>query len=255
MGIDANDFDNDGDLDLFMTHLMGETNTLYLNQGNGIFDDRTNEFGLAAPSSHYTGFGTAWFDYDNDSWLDLLVLNGAVRQLEPALRQGDPYPLREPNQLFRNMAGKGFTDMTRAAGKALTIAEVSRGAAFGDVDNDGDTDVMVFNNSGHTRLLLNNVGNSHPWIGIRLVDPATKRDAQGARVEVLRENAPAIWRHVRMDGSYCTANDPRLLVGLGDNNKVKSVRIHWPDGATESWLQPRAGQYTTLYKGDIARKK
>lgn len=251
MGIDANDFDNDGDLDLFMTHLTGETNTLYLNQGGGVFDDRTNEFGLAAPSSPYTGFGTAWFDYDNDGWLDLLVLNGAVRQLEAALLKGDPYPLKEPNQLFRNMSGRGFTNTTATAGPALTIPEVSRGAAFGDVDNDGDTDVMIFNNSGRTRLLLNNLGNSRPWLGIRLVDPASKRDAQGARIEVLRDNGHPIWRHARVDGSYCTANDPRLLVGLGDNNKVKSVRIYWPDGTTESWLQPPTGQYTTLYKGDL----
>lgn len=251
MGVDAGDVDNDGDLDLFMTHLMGETNTLYLNRGGGIFEDRTNEYGLAAPSSPYTGFGTAWIDYDNDGWLDLLVINGAVRLLEPLLAGGDPYPLKEPNQLYRNREGRGFDDMTARAGPALAAANVSRGAAFGDVDNDGDTDVMIFNNSGPARLLINNVGNRNSWLGMRLVDPDLKRDVAGARVEVLRENAPPIWRQVRTDGSYATANDARLLVGLGANDKLKSVRIHWPDGKVEFWQQPRLNHYTTLYKGRL----
>ena len=103
MGVDAGDFDGDGDLDLFMTHLMGETNTLYVNDGSGLFEDRTLETGLGAPSFPYTSFGTASLDYDNDGWLDLLIASGAVRILEEQSRAGEIHPLKQPKQLFRGL--------------------------------------------------------------------------------------------------------------------------------------------------------
>ena len=119
MGVDAADFDGDGDEDLFMTHLRQETNTLYINDGKGWFEDRTVSMGLANPSFAHTGFGTAWIDYDNDGWLDLLVVNGAVTRVEEQLERGEPHPLRQPNQLFRN-TGNG------------RYREVSRGVILGD---------------------------------------------------------------------------------------------------------------------------
>ncbi|MGD2115074.1 MAG: VCBS repeat-containing protein, partial [Acidobacteriota bacterium] len=125
MGVDAGDFDADGDLDLFMTHINGETNTLYVNTGMGLFEDRSIETGLAAPSFPFTGFGTAWLDYDNDGWLDLLVLNGEVRTLEPLAREGDPFPFDQRNQLFRNLGpspeGQRFEDVSGRAGEAFEL--------------------------------------------------------------------------------------------------------------------------------------
>ena len=255
MGVDAGDFDGDGDPDLFMTHLAGETNTLYRNDGSGLFEDQTLAVGLAAVSFPYTSFGTAWFDYDNDGWLDLLALNGAVRVVESLARKGDAYPLHQPNQLFQNHGGKRFSEITGSQVSAFKISEVSRGAAIGDLDNDGDPDLVVFNNNGRARLLRNNNGNNNRWLGLRLMDKKGMRDLVGARVEAMLPKRPAIWRRARSDGSYCSANDSRVLIGLGDGPPPEAVRIHWPDGSVEVLEQPQIGRYTTLHQGWSRKEK
>jgi hypothetical protein len=260
MGVDAGDFDNDGDEDLFVTNLPGETNTLYVNDGAGLFEDRTTAAGLAIPSLPYTGFGTAWFDFDNDGWLDLLVANGAVRIVEGLAGGTDPLPLRERNQLFRNLgpsalAGgsarrpnwRGFEEVTSRAGAVFELSEVSRGAAFGDVDNDGDVDVLIANNNGPARLLINHVGQRNRWVGLRLVgNPG--QDMLGARVGVFRDKGPPLWRRARADGSYASASDPRVLVGLGDA-AVRRVRVVWPSGRVEDWTDVAAERWITLKEG------
>ncbi len=253
MGVDAGDFDGDGDLDLFMTHLVKETNTLYLNDGRGNFDDRTADSGLGPPSLAYTAFGTAWFDYDNDGWLDLLAVNGAVTRIEGLVRQRDPYPLHQPNQLFHNLGSEGgrvrFAEVTAEAGEVFRLSEVSRGAAFGDLDNDGDLDVLVTNNNGPARLLLNQVGAQRPWLGVRLLVGDPPRDAPGASAALLSSGRPPLWRRVRQDGSYASANDPRILFGLGDGRSVAGVRVVWPDGSEEDFDQVAPGRYTALRQG------
>lgn len=233
MGVDAGDYDADGDLDLFMTHIKGETNTLYVNTGMGLFEDRSIESGLAAPSFPFTGFGTAWLDYDNDGWLDLLVLNGEVRTLEPLARGGDPFPFDQRNQLYRNLGpspnGQRFEELGGAAGEAFEVEEVSRGAAFGDVDDDGGIDALVVNLNGPARLLMNQVGGRSPWLGLALRRPPGGGVSAGVRVEVVRKDAPTLIRRVRTDGSFASAADPRVLVGLG-RAPVEEVRLVWPDG-------------------------
>ncbi len=249
MGVDAADFDGDGDEDLFMTHLERESNTFYINIGNGLFEDRTIRLGLHAPSLRYTSFGTGFFDYDNDGWLDLLVLNGAVRIMEELARKGDSYPLRQPNQLFRNIAGLSFEETTQQAGPSFLQSEVSRGAAFGDIDNDGDTDFVIFNNSGRTRLILNQGGNKHHWLGFRLLQKDYRRDSMQARIEVLGDDGSVLWRRVRSDGSYCSANDPRVLVGLGDSDEARTVRIHWSGGEVVQYDNLAVDRYWILQHG------
>ena len=249
MGVDADDFDNDGDDDIFMTHIMEETNTLYVNDGTGLFEDRTGAAGLATISLGKTGFGTGWFDFDNDGWLDLLVLNGAVRALAERVRAGDAYPLGQPNHLLRNKGNGKFEVASERAGASFPLIEVSRGAAFGDVDNDGDTDVLVANNNGPSRLLINQIGNRNHWIGLRLVTNKVERDAIGARVQVILADGTTRWRRVRTDGSFCSSRDPRVRVGLGTTTKVKEVRILWPDGRGETWASPPVDRYTTLRQG------
>jgi hypothetical protein len=248
MGVDAGDFDNDGDEDLFMTHLSKETNTLYVNDGRGTFEDATVRTGLGAPRMRYTGFGTAWIDYDNDGWLDLLVVNGAVTLIEEQLAAGDPYPLHQSNQLFRNTGGGTFEDVSARAGEAFELSEVGRGAAFGDVDNDGDTDVLVINNAGPVRLLINRVGQDRRWVGLRLVT-RDGRDALGAWVGVFTTQGTRHFRRVRTSGSYASANDPRVLVGLDDAASVERVEVRWPDGGAESFTDVPLGVYTTLREG------
>ena len=178
MGVDAADVNGDGHQDLFVTHLMGETNTIYINKGEGIFEDQTPRLGLGGPSHPFTGFGAAFTDYDNDGDPDLFVVNGSVTRLENAT---DPsYPFDQPNQLYANESGS-FSDVTATAGAIFFKSEVSRGAAFGDLDNDGDEDAVIFNNSGPLRILANRYGQRNSWIGLRLIGEHG-RDAIGARV-------------------------------------------------------------------------
>ncbi len=263
MGVDAADYDGDGDYDLFMTHLHGETHTLYMNNGTGTFDDVTRRSRIGAFTLPSTGFGTAWFDYNSDGWLDLFVANGAVRAIEALVQIGDPYPFHQPNQLFHNLGDGRFTEVTAFGGEHFARSDVSRGAAFGDIDNDGDVDIVVTNNRGPARLLLNNAERSDDWIGLRLVTADPPRDALGAQVEVIRTGSAPLWRRVRTDGSYASANDPRVLVGLASVNDAQSagqsvnderavlvtVRVHWVDGIVEEWSNVALGRYTTLARG------
>jgi hypothetical protein len=247
MGVDAGDFDNDGDEDLVMTELASEGTNLYVNDGAGTFEDRGSPSGLEAITLPYTGFGTAWFDFDNDGWLDLLAVNGTVQIIE-ALRQAhDPFPLHQRKLLLKNLGNGRFEDVTDRAGMVFRLSEVGRGAAFGDIDNDGDIDVVVANNNGPTRLLVNNVGNRAHWIGLRLVGEGG-RDMLGARVEIVRK-AGSLWRRVRSDGSYASANDPRVLTGLGDSAEPVRVRVRWPDGRVEERSDLPIDRYSTVKEG------
>ncbi len=248
MGVDAGDFDGDGDEDLFMTHDTQETNTIYVNNGKGWFEDRTLATGLGVPSQPFTGFGTAWLDYDNDGWLDLFVANGAVRTLPERLTAGAPFPLNQTNQLFRNQGDGRFRETTEQAGAVFRKSGVSRGAAFGDVDNDGDVDILIVNNSGPARLLINQKGNRNSWLGLRLLD-RSKRDALGARVLLELPQGRRLWRRVRADASYASANDPRLLFGLGDAARIQALRVNWPSGTVEQWTDLPVRQYQTLHEG------
>jgi enediyne biosynthesis protein E4 len=246
MGVDVGDFDGNGTDDIFITHLMDETNTLYLNLGEGLFEDRTREAGLGMPGRRFTGFGTFFFDYDNDGWLDLFVANGAVQLLPELVRQKNPFPLGQLDQLFRNTGKGSFVEVVDEPEFALL--EVGRGAAFGDVDNDGDTDFLVANNNGPARLFLNQVGNRNHWLGLRLVGKAG-RDMLGAQVEIVIDDKRILRRRVRTDGSYLSGNDPRVLAGLGGATRVKAVRVRWPNGTVEEWKDVKIDQYTVLKEG------
>lgn len=255
MGVDAGDFDGNGTEDIFVTHLMDETNTLYVNLGKALFEDRTREAGLGMPGRRFTGFGTLFFDYDNDGWLDLLVANGAVQLLPDLVRKRDRFPLGQPNQLFHNNGKGSFVEVIDQAGPDLQLLEVSRGAAFGDVDNDGDTDVLITNNNGPARLFLNQVGNRNHWLGMRLVGKTTRRDMLGAQVEVVISRSNVLRRRARTDGSYLSGNDPRVLVGLGTAAQVEVVRVRWPNGTVEEWKGLLLDQYITLKEGTAPPKK
>jgi hypothetical protein len=250
MGVDAADYDGDGDEDLIVTHLSGETNTLYVNEGGGVFEDRSARSDLGAPTWNDTGFGTAWFDYDNDGLLDLFAANGAVRMrlVDEDVRPGDPIPLEQPNRLFRNVGDGRFEDVSAVTGESLEASDTSRGAIFGDVDNDGDTDVVIANNNAPVRLLLNEIGASRSWLGLRLVGTEGRRDMLGAQAEIVLGSG-SLWRRARTDGGYCSARDPRVLVGLGRAEDVERVRVLWPDGSAEEWTEIELSRYTTLVQG------
>ena len=177
MGLAIGDPDGDGDTDIFITNITGETHAFYENLGRGRFEDRRISTGLAALTRAYTGFGTDWFDYDNDGMLDLFIANGAVTISE--VLRGDPFPFRQRNLLLRNAGGGRFHDVSRDGGSAFAPAFVGRGAAFGDADNDGDVDVLVTNNGGPVRLLLNETGARRHWLHVRLQGVEDNRQGLG----------------------------------------------------------------------------
>ncbi|MEZ5308793.1 MAG: CRTAC1 family protein [Pyrinomonadaceae bacterium] len=255
MGVDAGDYNSDGRLDIFITHLMDETHTIYANQGDAIFEDLTPKTDLALPDQRLTGFGTSFIDYDNDCLLDVFVANGSVKLLKAISRPGnagelDPkYPLGQRNQLFRN-TGKGqFIDVSEMAGASFQNLAVSRGAAFGDIDNDGDMDILVNNNSGTAELLLNNQAFGNDWIGLSLSQKKGGIQEIGAVVSVELENGTRLLRRSRTDGSYVSAHDPRVLVGLGKSNKIRKIMVRWPDGTNEEFGPVPFNKYSNLVKG------
>jgi hypothetical protein len=244
MGLAIGDPDNDGDLDVFVTNITGEGHAFYENLGGGRFEDRRLAAGLGAATRPYTGFGTDWFDYDNDGLLDLFVADGAVT-ISEALRR-DLFPFRQRNQLLRNAGGIRFQDVTEEAGPPLQLSEVSRGAAFGDVDNDGDVDVLVTNNGGPARLLLNELPPGRFWLEVRLEGLADNRQGLGARVGLLTKDGATVWRRAHTDGSYLSASDPRVHFGLSNATDVAGVVVEWPRGSREAWTGLRANQIVTL---------
>ncbi len=246
MGLAAGDLDQDGDEDLFMSHLRGETNTAFENTG-GDFHDASSAMGLAVASRSFTGFGVGVFDLENDGDLDLAVANGDIMVIEQQLLAGEPFPLRQPNQLFRNLGDGEFSEVgAELAGSALAALETSRGLAVGDVDNDGDEDLLLTNNNGPARLLVNEAADGSAWVGLRLITEG--RDALGARVTAHFTDGSRLMRRVRTDGSYCSARDPRVLFGLPAGKELRSIEVQWPDGL-ESWPPLAPGQYHRLIRG------
>jgi hypothetical protein len=243
MGVDAADFDNDGDDDILVTELTGQGSDLYVNDGSGVFEERSTALGVHAASLPSTGFGTRWIDVDNDGWLDILAVNGAVTH--DTARGGGPFALEEPMQLLRNLAGKRFEDVTNEAGDAFRHPIIGRGAAFGDLDNDGSIDVVVATDNGPVLLLINRARAHNHWLGLRLIG-ANGSDGVGATVEVSRSDGLTLWRRSHADGSYASSSDPRVTVGLGSSSRRPRLRVHWPDGTTSGWIDGDIDRYTTV---------
>ena len=239
MGVAAGDADNDGDLDIFVTHLSGETNTFYRNLGDGSFYDVTDEVGLGTVSRPYTGFGTGLFDYDCDGWLDLFIANGKVRMGDRLVAD-----YAESNQLLQGGPG-GFRDVSRGVGDALEFPEVSRGAAFGDVDNDGDIDVLLVNNSGPARLLRNEACTGRHWLSVALIGNGGAGPAVGASV-ALEVGSARQRRTLQSAHSYSSSGDPRLHFGLGAATTVDRLTVTWPDGQRDERADVRADQFLVI---------
>jgi hypothetical protein len=246
MGVVAADFNDDGALDLFMTHLDGETNTLYLNDGNGLFSDRTAALGLAAASMPSTGFGTEALDFDLDGWQDIFVANGAVYTIESQRLAGDPFPFRQPDQLFWNDGGKRFEQTREPFASAVGRVEpqAGRGVTSGDRLRIGFRMLIVFNDGGPAHTVDGLQAAAGGWVGID-TRSAAARPAIGARVKVAMEDGTERHRRVHRDGSYCSSRDPGVLAGLGQG-QLASVGVYWPGGGETRLLSPPSERYLVM---------
>ena len=240
MGVATGDVDADGDPDLLVVNLRGQTDSFFRNQGDW-FQDATEAVGLAAPSRRHTRFGVVLADFDNDGWLDLYQANGRVAPNEP--RPGED-EFAEPNTLYRGSAN-GFEEQP-LGGLAMTSSHTSRGLAVGDLDNDGGLDLVVVNRDAAPYLLLNRVPNRGNWASFRVRLPSG-RDAHGATVSAT-VGSHRLHRTVRADGSYLASSDPRVHFGLGTANAISDVRVHWPDGAVEAFGDFDGGQTFELMR-------
>ncbi len=257
MGIALGDIDGDRDLDLFLSHLIEETNTLYVNLGGapGLsdgFDDRAAEAGLAAPSTPYTGFGTAFFDADNDGDLDLAVVNGAVKRRPAALSDRADWFWRgyaEPNLLMLGDGAGGFVDGSGASGDFGASLDVSRGLVPFDLEGDGDLDLLVSNLEGPARIYRNeSPGGSGGWVSLRVVDPELRRTALGASVVAWIDDRPL--RHLVLPlGGYLTGGEAPIHLGLGDATAVDRFDVTWPGGAVETFDGVPSGSEIVLTRG------
>jgi len=251
MGGDFGDFDNDGDLDLFMTDYQAETSALYHNEGNGFFTDRAFAAGLAIPSLPYVSWGNKFFDFDNDGHKDLYVANGHVLDNAELFDSSSSY--YQPNQLFRNLGPDAsgrwrFKDVSAVSGAALQQEYPSRGAAWGDYDNDGDVDIFVLNSNLPATLLRNDGGNHNNWLMVKTAGRESNRDGVGARVRVTTGDLVQIGE-VNSGSSYLSQNDLRLSFGLGQRQQVDRVEVRWPSGRVDVLQDLEVNQLITVEEG------
>ena len=206
--------------------------------------------GLAGPSRGFTGFGTAALDFDLDGWLDLVVANGGVsmKGVPQEKVRTQPFPYDQTNQLLHNNDGH-FEDVTAQAGAGFKVSAVSRGLAVGDLDNDGDADIVINDISQPAQVLLNRNSNGHHWLGLELRDPTHNRHAIGAVVMLEIIGKAPVYRTVRAQESYASSSDPRLLIGLGHTREIGRITVSWPDGSQELFPALTLDRYHRLEKG------
>jgi hypothetical protein len=247
MGIALGDYLRTGRLSLYVTNFSEEYNTLYRNEGKLTFTDVSYASGTAPSSLPYVGWGTGFFDLDNDGCLDLLVVNGHVYPQVDTRDIGTKY--RQPKLLYINQGNGTFREASRDVGAALSVPRVSRGAAFGDLDNDGDIDIVVGELDGAPMILRNDGGNRNNWITLELRGARSNPLALGARVKVVTGKSSQIGE-VRSGGSYLSQNDLRLHFGLGKAERVERVEIRWPSGKTEALTNLAARNFYTVKEAE-----
>ncbi|MCM3872757.1 MAG: CRTAC1 family protein [Pyrinomonadaceae bacterium] len=240
MGVTVGDYDHDGRFDLFRTNFAEEYNTLYHNDGNNSFTDVSYAANVAAVSIPYVGWGTKFFDYDNDGWVDLFVANGHVY---PQLEN-----YRQRNLVHRNNRNGTFKEMADQLGQPLMEKRVGRGVAFGDIDNDGDVDIVINDLDGAPQLLRNDGGNVSNSVLIKTIGVKSNRNGVGARVSVVSGDLAQI-DEVRSGDSYISQSDLRLHFGLEKRAKIDRIEIQWPSGLVDKIASVNANRLLTIKEG------
>ncbi|MFQ5700374.1 MAG: CRTAC1 family protein, partial [Acidobacteriota bacterium] len=249
MGTFFGDYDGDGDLDLVVTNLDFEYNDLYRNEGDGIFSDASFSSGVGAVSLSYVGFGVQFFDYDNDGRMDMAVANGHILDNAPYFNDATTYAQRP--FLFRGMPGGRMQEVGLKAGPGLGTPLVGRGMAAGDIDGDGDTDLLITVCGGAPRLIRNDGGDAARGLTLRLVGRRSNRSALGARASLHGPHGPEMVE-VRSGGSYLSQPDMRVHFGLGPDGPAGPARVtvRWPSGSVETFLVDPAVRFATLLEGE-----
>ena len=246
MGVDFGDYDRDGRLDIFVTNFVDQPDNLYRNLGGGSFTDMGWPAKISQASYPLVKWGTGLVDFENDGWLDVFIANGHVYPQVDAIVGGVGY--RQPLQLFRNNHDGTFSDVSAASGLAQMPLSCRRGAAFGDINNDGNIDVVLLNIGEPPSLLLNTSQNRNHRVLFKLIGTKSNRSAIGARVTVTAAGIKQI-DEVRGGGSYLSQNDPRLHFGLAGDDKMSAVEIAWPSGKTEMLRNVPADFIYTIVEG------
>ena len=247
MGTDAADTTGTGAMDLIVTHLDMQLARFYQNLGDGSFDDATFRSKLSYATFHMSGFGARFFDYDNDGTRDLFMANGHV--LDNIERYHADTKYAEPKLMFRNTGRGLFENVSDQLGADFLLPRVSRGAAVGDFDNDGDLDILVNNNGQAPQLLRNDGGNANHWLEILLIGTKSNRDGVGARVKVTAGDL-VLYDQRKGGMSYQSAQDPRLHFGLGTRTKIDSIEINWPSGMLTKLANVKADQIIAIQEGE-----
>jgi len=245
MGTDFADYDNDGDLDLFVTNHELEAHTLFRNLGKALFEDATFPSGVGSATLPYVGFGAVFFDEDNDGDLDLAIVNGHVMNSPSHVRPGATEAQRK--LLLRNTAGK-LTEVGKQSGPGFSVNKVGRALAAADIDNDGDLDLLVVNNGGALDLLRNDGGTGNNAIVIRLIGATSNRDAIGARVKITAGGVTQM-REVKAGSSYLAQNDLRVHFGLGKAARIDRIDVRWPNGQSEIVSGATVNEIVTVTEG------
>jgi enediyne biosynthesis protein E4 len=246
MGIDAGDYDGDGRLDLVITNLDFEMHTLHRGEEHGLFSYATLDGGLGYPTLPFVGFGVAFLDYDHDGRLDIAIANGHILDNAPRYRAGSTYMQRK--LLFRNTTGRRFAEVGRTSGGPFAAERVGRGLATGDIDNDGDLDLLVTNNGQDAELLRNDGDARAHALVLRLQAAGANRDAVGARV-LVTAGGRTQRRDVKAGSSYLSQNDLRVHVGLGEAPRADRVEIRWPSGKVDTLTGAPADRLLTIEEG------
>jgi hypothetical protein len=251
MAADFGDFDRDGKLDIVVTRYGNQPASLYWNQGKGQFTDIAEKAGISKPTFSPIKWGVGFGDFDNDGWPDIFIANGNFSVLMDAL----PYDARyeEPIQLFRNQEDRSFAEVATASGLNDGPLLSRRGTAFGDINNDGSLDALVFNVSGPPSLFLNETRNQNHRVLFRLIGTKSNRAAIGARVTVITPTMTQI-DEVRGGGSYNSSNDSRLHFGLGSDLRMKKIEVRWPSGKTQEFQDVDADAIYEIAEGGDLRK-
>jgi hypothetical protein len=245
MGVTAGDYNHDGWLDIFKTNFSGDTSSLYRNSGKSTFDDVTFPAGMGL-NTRWLGWGCGFIDVDNDGWSDIFLVNGHVYPEVEKLTTEAGYA--QPKVLYRNLQNGSFADVSQQAGEGVYSPNASRGAAFGDYDNDGDVDILINSVNGPPELLRADSLNQNNWVKIKLAGVKSNRDGIGARIKCVTESGTQI-DEVRSGGSYYSQNDLRVHFGLGKSKRVDTLEISWPGGKVETFKNVAANQLVVVKEG------